>query len=301
MSKLRQGLAVGALALTVHALPSTAQAEVELRSDSGIEGPAYADLAASFLALKDQHAGWVSVHDYGTTPQGRVLRVLKIESPARRGRAGRPAVLISGSTHGDEYLNIEDRLPAWFLENRDSSPGLMRYLDAGGVIYLVPILNPDGYENRTRGNSRGVDLNRDFDLVPAGEPKFSEPETKLLADWLDREITAAGVVLKLTVDYHCCNGSLLFPWSYTNDQLPADKLAGHVEIAQLMQQDIDPSYVYGSTGPVLGYLARGTSKDYYFAKYDALAFTYEGDYGNENRKFPKHTLWWDHILSRVAN
>jgi hypothetical protein len=35
---------------------------------------------------------------------------------------------------------------------------------AGGIIFLVPIVNPDGYDGVRRENENGKDLNRDFDV-----------------------------------------------------------------------------------------------------------------------------------------
>jgi hypothetical protein len=201
----------------------TAHAETnELLSDSGIQGPPYLEIVAAMGDLALRSSGWAHVVDYGQSAGGATLRLVKIQNPTHQARAGdgdRPAVLISGSTHGNEYLHIEDRLPGWFVDNRDSSPGVMKFLNAGGIIYIIPILNPDGYERRTRENADGVDLNRDFDLLPAHEQKFREPETRLLAQYLDGDIVASHARLKLTVDYHCCDGSLLFPWSYTEDPL----------------------------------------------------------------------------------
>lgn len=271
-------------------------------SDSGIEGPPYSEIVAELEALENRYGNWVDVDQYGRTPGGRPLKAITIAHPTAQPQTGisRPAVMISGATHGNEYLHIADRLPQWFLENRDGKAGVMKYFASGGVIYIVPVLNPDGYDRDRRRNRNGVDLNRDFDLIPENEDNFEEPETRFLADYLDRQLTEDNAELALAVDYHCCDGSLLYPWSYTMDPLPPEILDGHQEIAQLMLEFIDPHYDHGSTGQVLGYTPEGTSKDYYYAKYGALAFTFEGRYGREDDNFPGHTRWWDHILSRVA-
>lgn len=292
-----------ALAATLAFTAGTAlgEAETEFFSDSGIRGPAYSEILAAHAQLATQYPGWASVHDYGASVDGRILRAVRIQNPDLPEGEHRPGVIISGSIHGNEYLNIEDRLAAWFLANKATSPGLMRYLNAGGVIYVIPILNPDGYDTRNRGNSNGVDLNRDFDLIPVQEPNFREVETSSLRDFLDGEMAANMVDLRVTVDYHCCDGSLLFPWSYTMNDLPADTLAGHNTIARLMNEIIGDDYRFGSTGQVLGYNPRGTSKDYFFAKYGALAFTFEGAYQEEHKNFDKHTLWWDHILAGLVS
>ena len=115
------------------------------------------------------------------------------------------------------------------------------------------------------------------------------------------DLVASGLRLKLTVDYHCCSGALLFPWSYSDAKLSDADTKAHVAVAHMMQTDIDPDYRFGATGAVLGYRARGTSKDYYYATYHALAFTFEGDYGTERSKFHRHTTWWDHVLAQLVH
>lgn len=252
--------------------------------------------------LAEQQAGWATIVDYGTTPGGRGLRLIKIQRPEwSDGTRERPAALIMGALHGDEYLAIEDRLAAWFLKHRNERPGIRRFLASGGILYIAPVTNPDGYDRDRRANNNGVDLNRDFALLPENTSGFREPETRSLASWLEQELYAANARLKLSVDYHCCNGSLLYPWSYRDAPLPADVMEAHARIGRLMQQDIDPKYAVGPTGKILGYHARGTSKDYFHAKYGALAFTYEGKARNaESGLFARHALWWDHVLELLV-
>lgn len=77
------------------------------------------------------------------------------------------AVYCSAGIHGDEpagsiaLLNLMEE--AWFDEHLNWT--------------LLPLLNPDGWEARTRENSQGVDLNRDF-------LNFKATETQALAQWI---------------------------------------------------------------------------------------------------------------------
>ncbi len=277
---------------------ANARAETVDRTDSGISGPPYAAIYESLATLARQHPREADVFDYGKSGEGRPLRLIRIQDPQAKATGARPAVLISGATHGNEYLHVEDRLPGHFLQGK--APGVRRFLAAGGVIYIVPIVNPDGYEGRRRGNARGVDLNRDFDLVPAKELRFREVESLALAAFFEKELAEHDLRLKLAVDYHCCDGSILYPWAYTDTAISNDDLEAHEQVAKLMLQDIDSSYRFGPTGPVLGYNPRGTSKDYYYARYGALAFTFEGRYRVEAKKFRGHALFWDHVLAQLA-
>lgn len=87
-------------------------------------------------------------------------------------------VYIIGLIHGDEpegYLALDDIRRA-FRQHR------------GVRVRLVPDMNPDGRLARTRGNARGVDLNRNwpasnFSAHPRrGDRPLSEPEARAVHD-----------------------------------------------------------------------------------------------------------------------
>ena len=109
----------------------------------------------------------------GASVEGREIRV---EILGRRG----PALLIFGVIHGNEPLGAP--LLERFLAHLKANPALC----ADRRLVVIPVLNPDGLAGRSRYNSRGVDLNRNF---PAsnfrksrrnGPYPSSEPETKAL-------------------------------------------------------------------------------------------------------------------------
>jgi len=62
---------------------------------------------------------------------------------------------------------------------------IIDYMD----VYLMPTMNPDGYELQQRRNANGVDLNRDFPDRYLNETvdKVFQPETKAIMNWLGRE------------------------------------------------------------------------------------------------------------------
>jgi protein MpaA len=109
----------------------------------------------------------------GHSVEGRAIAPIVLGGPAATHR-----VLVVGCIHGNECagLAIVRRLA------RTTAP-------AGTEIVVVPNLNPDGYRRDTRGNARGVDLNRNFpsewsrvaqpgDLEYAGPRPLSEPESR---------------------------------------------------------------------------------------------------------------------------
>ena len=90
--------------------------------------------------------------------------------------AGSDVTLIIGTIHGDEAAGtpLVRRLARHLEDNR--------HLLQGRTVVLVPTANPDGKAAVTRGNARGVDLNRNFPATNRensreyGMVGLSEPE-----------------------------------------------------------------------------------------------------------------------------
>lgn len=268
--------------------------EVSGRGDSGIYGPSYTDILAWQKHLGVAYPSILQLQDYGTSYQGRPLRLM-IAMKKTQVNSPRTAVVMTGAIHGNEYLNIEDRLPEELLKRAAKDSPVRDFLEGGGVLVFVPIVNPDGYESRSRYNSRGTDLNRDWDVPPAGFEGFKEKETLALSVALEQLRIKHNLKYAVTVDYHCCAGALLTPWSYSAQDLAAPHLSHHRAIGEMATKEL--KIVVGATGQVLGYQPTGTSKDYYHSVYKALAFTYEGRYREERNKLGAHIRWWELMLS----
>ncbi len=269
---------------------------------SGIDRPKYAQVLDEMSALSETNPTWVKTISYGRTPQGRTLLAVKIADPKLAQSPERPAVLITGATHGDEYLHIEDRLPAWFVGHRQSANGVKRFFDAGGILYVIPIVNPDGFDKGTRENSKGEDLNREFFAKPSS--REIQPETRQLTSWLDGELAGAKTRLKLTLDYHCCQGAMIYP---TANMKQAD-VDQHRAVAKFIQREVSEDYTIGNAVQTVGYAPEGTSMDYYRTKYGSLSFSLEGIASRltwkgrvgEDGLFDQHTKMWTHMLDAVA-
>jgi hypothetical protein len=115
---------------------------------------------------------------------GRSARGVPIYAYRRNAINSARRVLVLGSIHGDE-----DAAKRAVYALRDNPGGLQRNIE----LWLVPTLNPDGNARRTRGNGRGVDLNRNFPYAwqydpdrryYSGPSAASEPETKALVSFL---------------------------------------------------------------------------------------------------------------------
>lgn len=266
-----------------------------INSDSGIKGPPYQKIVDEMKDLERLYPNLVKVVEYGKSVGGRPLTMVKLQSKASNGSL--PAVYIGGSIHGDEYLNIEDRLPRWLAEQFEVAGPVASYLKQGGTIYLAPILNPDGYDGRNRENDLGVDLNRDFTVKEAGVLGLKQPETLALATFLDEDLKRESKKLAVALDYHCCIGAMLYPWSFAGPVLPRGDVDRHLKIAEAMKTSMGSEIKYGQTPVILGYSARGTSKDFYYEHFGAAGFTFEGRRNREDKYFEEHTQMWTKILA----
>jgi protein MpaA len=106
----------------------------------------------------------------GRSVEGRPIVAYEVGQPDAARRE-----LVVGCVHGNETAGIA-------IARR-----LERVSPVGVDLWIVPVLNPDGVAARTRGNGRGVDLNRNFPwhwkplsgLVYSGRHPLSEPESRV--------------------------------------------------------------------------------------------------------------------------
>lgn len=100
---------------------------------------------------------------------------------------GPDVVMFIGAIHGNERAGTF--LLQSFCEFLEKNPGEIN----GKRIIVLPIANPDGYDDFRRYNKRGVDLNRNFPAnnrnngFRLGRRALSEPESQALFDLVNRE------------------------------------------------------------------------------------------------------------------
>ncbi len=95
--------------------------------------------------------------------------------------AGEDVIFILATIHGNEQAgtSLVESLSDYLCYH----PQMLH----DRCVVLMPLANPDGAAQNTRGNSRGVDLNRNFasanhvNSARHGEEPLSEPESRIIA------------------------------------------------------------------------------------------------------------------------
>ncbi|KAH1011513.1 hypothetical protein HUJ04_000864 [Dendroctonus ponderosae] len=236
--------------------------------------------------LAQDYPNNVTVESIGQSHEGRDILILKLSSGSSGTSSPKPAIFIDAGIHCREWIAPPVALYAiqQLVENTANAA-----LYANVDWYIVPNLNPDGYQYTTtvnrlwRKNRRltdgaecyGTDLNRNFGYqwmvggassnpcseTFAGPSEFSEPEARAMRDFiLDHKDN-----IKLYVSFHSFGELLLYPWSYA--PLLPDNTEELYAVGLRSVQAIEAASVIGSEYTVnnsaIGlYVAAGVTTDW---------------------------------------
>jgi hypothetical protein len=175
------------------------------------------------------HPNLIKIKSIGKTHEDRDIMLatltLNVENSSLK-----PALLYTGTIHAREWIGNELGVAfiEYLLESYDKNPIVLETLTKN-TLYIVPCLNPDGFEyskthfsfwrknRRDNGDGTyGVDLNRNFSIgyqkskdtssnVYGGPEPFSEPETRAIKEFVDVHPN-----IRVALDYHS-QGNVFFP------------------------------------------------------------------------------------------
>ena len=199
----------------------------------------------------------------------------------------KPALLYTGTIHAREWIGNELAVAfiEYLLSNHQSDPKIIEALTRN-TLYIVPVLNPDGFEysrthysfwrkNRRKNpdGSYGVDLNRNFSVgwtksnnpfsnVYGGPVSFSEPETRAIKEFVDSHPN-----ITIALDYHS-QGNVFFPAHKFNHEAEIEGTDLNVLCAN-MNFEIEKvtGRKYGiHRGKPPAKLISGSGREYYYSK-----------------------------------
>lgn len=121
----------------------------------------YDELKRLFHSLEQRYPHLTRVFSIGKSVEGRDLLVLEISENVRQRKLGEPMVKYVANMHGDEAVGRELLviLGQYLLDRYGKDDRITRLVNRTD-IYLMPSMNPDGFENSVVGSS----ISRDVEL-----------------------------------------------------------------------------------------------------------------------------------------
>ncbi len=246
----------------------------------------YTDTINFLQQAERDHPEVLTLETIGNTWENRPI-VLAILSYKAHSAHMKPALLYTGSVHAREWIGNElaIKLIEYIITHYTSNPKLLSCLK-GSSLYIVPCLNPDGFEysrqhfsfwrknRRDNGDGTyGVDLNRNFSskfkrstdtqlATYGGIHAFSEPETQAIKKFVDSHKN-----ITISLDYHS-QGNVFFPAHKFNHESEIEGTDLNVLCAN-MNREINKvtGRDYGiHRGKPPFNLIHGSAREYYYAK-----------------------------------
>ena len=236
--------------------------------------------------MEKSYPDLIEIINIGTTFEGRDIVLAKISKNVKTADE-KPALLYTGSVHAREWIGHELALKFidYVVKNQNVDPELEKSLTQS-TIYMVPCLNPDGYEysrkhfsfwrkNRRKNHDGtiGVDLNRNFSIgfvkqkdtssnVYGGEEPFSEAETRAMKDFVDTHDN-----ITIAFDYHS-QGNVFFPAHKFMHESELDGTDMNVLCANMNDEFAKVTgRKYGiHRGKPPAHLISGSGREYYYNK-----------------------------------
>lgn len=133
----------------------------------------YVDLTGRLQSLAQKHPHIANLSSIGQSVEGRELWVMRITKEPNIDTPGKPRFKYVGNMHGDETVSrqVLMYLVEYLLTKYGEDPRITELVNTTD-IYIMPSMNPDGFEKSEEGdcngdkggrnNAKDVDLNRSF-------------------------------------------------------------------------------------------------------------------------------------------
>lgn len=234
-----------------------------LFASSNQDSYTYENVITSSKKLVKANPKIVSLKSIGYSGDGLPIETLVIKVNKNKKK---PAIFINGAHHGNEKITAKCVLDfaTHLVENYRTSPSTSRLKDFD--FYLLPVVNPDGFNQKSRFDSSGIDPNRDYPNKKIGHQGFRIPETRAVGNLLKSTPVVAAAAL------HSGFKGVLWPWGYSR-QRPAEAFLFQ-DIAQAIAEAMEHNVFKQSH---FDYPTKGEFIDYAYAEHQILAFTIEID------------------------
>lgn len=277
--------------------------------------PSYTELTAYLENIAAANPELCQLSSIGQSVQGRELWALKITDQPDV-EEDEPEFAYLSTLHGDETigtilcLNFIELL----LQGHGQDTAITNLVNET-EIWILPLMNPDGYEAGIRWNANNADLNRSFPQWPIhfegtiatdALPNLNdwEPEVARIMEW------TFGQSLVLCANYH--SGALVVNYPY--DEIPGipsgieaptpdDPLMAFMASAYASRNPpmfASSAFPGGITNGSAWFRISGGLQDWHYRFTGAIDFTLEVSNTKNPRESDLQDLWVDNRASMLA-
>ncbi|MED6254122.1 hypothetical protein ATANTOWER_016691 [Ataeniobius toweri] len=160
----------------------------------------YVDLTNRLQSLAQSYSHIASLSSIGRSVEGRELWVMRISVEPDKDTPGKPKFKYVGNMHGDETVSRQVLVYlVEYLLTKYGEEARITELVSSTDIYIMPSMNPDGFEKSKEGdcdgdyggrnNANNLDLNRSFpDQFDGTTVKPDDiPEVMAVIKWIKEE------------------------------------------------------------------------------------------------------------------
>lgn len=237
--------------------------------------PTYSGYVAMMNKFEQDYPDLVKVYKIGESVRGRDLLIAKVSDNVNE-KESEPEWLLCAGIHGDETAPIvwSLRLIDLLCKSYQSDTRTRRILDSMET-WIAPMANPDGtyrsgnnsVSGARRYNANNVDLNRNYPMLPGvGNSQNPEKETRAFMDFEKKHNFV------MNIDWHAGVECVIYPYNSKSTRTPDHSWWKYVcrVYADLAQEngpsgffnDMDNGICHGYSD--LGYISKGTTKDYFY-------------------------------------
>ena len=266
----------------------------------------YAEMVAELQQAALDHPSIFSLFSLGVSYEGRTIWAGKISDNVGTDE-NEPEVLFTHHMHAREHLTVEMGL--YTLRMLTDEYGVDSQITAlvnGREIWMVFDMNPDGGEydiatgsyaswrkNRqpNAGSSNiGTDLNRNWSYnwgccggssgttsstTYRGPAAFSAPETQVVRDFVDSRVLGGKQQITTHIDFHTYDELVMWPYSYTLTDVPADMNQDDHDAFVVMGQAMAATNGYTAQQWSDLYIGDGTINDWLYGVHRIFSYCFE--------------------------
>jgi hypothetical protein len=235
----------------------------------------YADFRDTMITIAQNNPSFTRLETLGMSVSNRLILAMKFSDNPQLDE-NEPAVHFEANIHGDEKITwgVLMEMVKYLAASYGTDTTVTRLIDSR-EIWLLPMVNPDGYETPTRYNDNGVDLNRNWGWMwqngrARGSGPMSEPESKAQLNHILRHPFVT------YVSYHSGTEFISHPWSYTysrHNTIPELTLISWLS----SRYDNYTRYTYGQGADSM-YSINGSTKDFNYGYDGSMGWSIEVHY-----------------------